>query len=96
MARSGLTELDDFDVVFDALSHESRRHILGVLGARGGSMRAGEIAERFSCSWPTTTRHLRVLESAGLVQVEESGRERLYRLDRKRLVGVVGRWLDAF
>lgn len=39
-------------------------------------MTAGEIAERFSCTWPTTSRHLRVLESAGLVRVEKRGRAR--------------------
>lgn len=59
-------------------------------------MTAGEIARRFSCSWPTTTRHLRVLESAGLVKVERRGRERVYRLDTGRLLGVTGKWLSAF
>ena len=59
-------------------------------------MTAGEIADRFACSWPTTTRHLRVLEAAGLVCVEKRGRERIYRLDRARLAGVTGGWLKAF
>ena len=94
--RSARQDLADWEVVFDALAHASRRHILVVLGARGGELTAGEIADRFSCSWPTTTRHLRVLEEAGLVRVEKSGRERRYHLKRKRLHGVVGRWLDSF
>jgi len=55
-------------------------------------MTAGEIADRFSCSWPTTSRHLRKLESAGLVEVERAGREWIYRLNRKRL-GVATEWL---
>jgi len=59
-------------------------------------MTAGEIADRFSCSWPTTTRHLRVLERAGLVSVEASGRERRYRLEQERLLAVAGGWLDWF
>lgn len=59
-------------------------------------MTAGEIADRFACSWPTTTRHLRVLEAAGLVRVEKRGRERVYRLDKERLLLVASRWLDVF
>jgi DNA-binding transcriptional ArsR family regulator len=86
-------ELEDLERVFDALAHRSRRHILVVLNARGGQMTAGEIAKRFSCSWPTTTRHLRLLESAGLVSVEKHGRESHYVLNAKRLHEVVGGWL---
>jgi predicted DNA-binding protein (MmcQ/YjbR family) len=59
-------------------------------------MTAGEIAERFSCRWPTTTRHLRELESAGLVSVEKRGRERVYHLKAGRLRSVAGEWLDWF
>jgi len=89
-------ELADVEEVFGALAHASRRHILLVLRFRGGAMTAGEIADRFSCSWPTTTRHLQVLEDAGLVQVEQRGRERVYRLAAERLVGVTTNWLRWF
>ena len=88
--------LEAVEAVFSALAHASRRQILLVLHYRGGEMTAGEIAGRFECSWPTTTRHLRVLEQAGLVTVERRGRERVYRLDRARLHGVAGRWLGHF
>lgn len=87
------TRLADLDAVFKALAHASRRHILMVLHFRGGEMTAGEIARRFGCTWPTTTRHLRMLEDAGLVRAEKRGRERIYRLDRERLDGVAGGWL---
>jgi DNA-binding transcriptional ArsR family regulator len=89
-------QLADYEVVFDALAHASRRHILLVLRFRGGEMTAGEIAERFACSWPTTSRHLRLLESAGLVRVEKRGRERVYKLDRERLLRVAHSWFKAF
>jgi len=65
-----------------------------VLHARGGRVAAGDIARRFACRWPTTSRHLRVLEEAGLVSVERQGRERLYRLERDRLRAVAGGWID--
>ena len=67
-----------------------------VLQARGDRVKAGDIASRFACSWPTTTRHLRVLEQAHLVSVEKQGRERVYALQRKYLTDVVGRWLKSF
>lgn len=95
-ARNGLAELEAQDAVFAALAHASRRHILVVLHARGGRVRAGDIASRFACSWPTTTRHLRVLEDAGLVSVEQEGRERFYVLERARLREVAGDWLKGF
>ncbi len=89
-------ELDDLEVVFAALAHASRRHILLVLHFRGGEMTAGEIAGRFDCTWPTTSRHLKVLLDAGLVEQHKQGRERIYRLARERLAGVVGGWLATF
>jgi DNA-binding transcriptional ArsR family regulator len=92
----GVTELRALDSVLRALAHASRRHVLVVLQARGGRMTAGGIAKRFSCAWPTTTRHLRVLEAAGLVRVERAGREWLYVLESERLRQVVGGWLRHF
>ena len=58
-------------------------------------MTAGELAGRFSHSWPTTTRHLGVLTAAGLVEVEARGRERRYLLDRRHLRRVAGLWLAS-
>jgi DNA-binding transcriptional ArsR family regulator len=94
--RDAARELRDTQQVFAALAHPSRRQILLVLRFHGGEMTAGEIAGRFACSWPTTTRHLRQLEAAGLVVVEKSGRERLYRLDVERVRRVAGEWLAWF
>lgn len=92
-AEQRLADLDD---VLSALAHASRRQILHVLHFRGGEMSAGEIADRFSCSWPTTTRHLGVLRDAGLVDVERVGRNRVYRLNRERLLEVAGGFLASF
>lgn len=59
-------------------------------------MTAGEIAERFGCTWPTTSRHLKVLREAGLVTKVRRGREQVYSLQRRRLRSVVGDWLSWF
>ncbi|MBX9768523.1 MAG: metalloregulator ArsR/SmtB family transcription factor [Bdellovibrionales bacterium] len=89
-------ELEAFEAVFKALGNKSRRHILTVLNARGGQMSAGDIAKRFSCSWPATTRHLRLLETAGLVRVDQQGREWFYRLEHERMKSVMNKWLKWF
>ena len=93
---SARERLAAIDAVFSALAHETRRHILLVLKMRGGRLTSGEIAERFSCAWPTTTRHLRHLEQANLVRVEPRGRERVYVLNDERLHGVAAGWLSWF
>lgn len=100
--RSSLTppdpqaDVEAEDRVFAALAHPSRRHILLTLKFRGGRMSAGEIANRFGCSWPTTTRHLDVLRAAGLVSVQKRGRERDYVLERERLRTIMGDWMSWF
>jgi DNA-binding transcriptional ArsR family regulator len=58
-------------------------------------MSAGAIAGLFGHAWPTTTRHLQLLEAAGLIRHARQGRTRLYRLDRKRLA-LVRDWLGWF
>jgi DNA-binding transcriptional ArsR family regulator len=96
MSSTAEQRLAEIDKVFSALAHPSRRQILLVLHFRGGEMTAGEIAGRFECTWPTTTRHLRQLEEAGLVRVEKRGRERVYRLDAAALSRVTSDWLRSF
>ena len=58
------------DAVVTALSHPARRQMLLTIHLRG-EMSAGDVAARFSHAWPTTTRHLRVLEHARLGLVAE-------------------------
>jgi DNA-binding transcriptional ArsR family regulator len=94
--RDAKRELAELDQVFSGLAHASRRQILLALHFHGDEMTAGEIAARFACSWPTTSRHLKQLEVAGLLRVERRGRERVYFLDRRRLERVAGGWLDHF
>jgi DNA-binding transcriptional ArsR family regulator len=81
--------------VVAALAHPARRQILLTLHFRGGVATAGEIAGRFAHKWPTTTRHLHVLEEAGLLRQEKRGRTRIYTLDKERLALVV-EWLAWF
>jgi DNA-binding transcriptional ArsR family regulator len=99
MARAGIDSTrrsptpGDAEVVFEALAHEVRRHIVQLLAHFGPELPSGYLAKRFTHSWPTTTRHLHVLEAAGIVSVRRDGRTCVYRLERDRLERVVGGWL---
>jgi DNA-binding transcriptional ArsR family regulator len=94
-ARDAKKELQAVNAVFKALDHPTRRQILLIMHFRGDAMTAGEIVERFSCRWPTISRHMKVLERAGVVHVEEKGRERLYRLERTAL-NIARAWFTSF
>ena len=86
---------DTYELVFTALAHAARRRVLLTIFFNGGSMTAGEIAGIFEHAWQTTTRHLRVLEAAGLLTHQKQGRMRIYHLQRKRLE-LVRDWLAHF
>lgn len=83
--RPTAVRADAYEEVFIALAHPARRLILMTLNFERGEMCAGRIAALFQHAWPTTTRHLRVLEAARLVRHERRGRERVYVIDTKRL-----------
>jgi len=93
--RDRKPRVDVYESVFAALAHAARRRVLLTIYFNGGSMTAGEIAAIFEHAWQTTTRHLRVLESAGLLAHEKRGRMRIYRIQRKRLE-LVRDWLAHF
>lgn len=87
--------LDAYEAVFTALAHAARRRILMTVNFEGGEMTAGDIAALFDHAWPTTTRHLQVLESAGLLKHERRGRQRVYSIERPRL-DLARDWLAWF
>ena len=64
--------------VFKALSDPTRRRVLQLLRER--PMMAGELSEQFPVSKPTMSAHFSVLQEAGLIQAEKTGRTIVYRL----------------
>lgn len=93
--RQGIREIERADQVFAALAHPARRQILLSVHFRG-TCTAGEIARRFDCSWPTTSRHLSTLVSSKLLGVERRGRERIYSANAALLSRVLRQWSEYF
>ena len=75
------------DRIFDALASRPRREILAYLSK--AELTTTELAERFSMSTPAISRHLSVLENAGLVRSERQGQRVLYALVPDNLVNTL-------
>jgi ArsR family transcriptional regulator len=80
------------DDIFAALASEPRRRILAIVSQ--SALTTTELAERFGMTPPAVSRHLAVLQAAGLVTSERQGQKVLYRLERDVLVAALGRFAD--
>ena len=80
------------DDIFAALASEPRRRILAIVSQ--SALTTTELAERFGMTPPAVSRHLAVLQAAGLVTSERQGQKVLYRLERDVLIGALGRFAD--
>ncbi|MEP7046624.1 MAG: metalloregulator ArsR/SmtB family transcription factor [Ilumatobacteraceae bacterium] len=78
--------VESLDLVFHALSSEPRRTILNALA--GGERTVGELAEPFDISLAAVSKHLIVLEGAGLVDRHIDGRTTICRLRAQPLADV--------
>ena len=83
----------DLDAVFAALAHPIRRAILEQLA--GGDAIVSELAEPHDVSLPAISRHLHVLEDAGLLVVEPEGRVHRCQIDAAPLSAAFG-WLTRY
>ena len=82
------------DETFAALADPTRRRIVELL--QSGPRRAGTIAEDLGTSRAASSRHLRQLDAAGIVDVApdpDDARGRIYELRMDRLIGLSA-WLD--
>src|SRR5688572_27041735 len=78
--------VETLDRVFHALSSAPRRTMLNALA--DGERTVGELAEPFEISLPAVSKHLFVLEDAGLVQRRVDGRTTICRLRAEPLADV--------
>jgi DNA-binding transcriptional ArsR family regulator len=77
---------------YKALADPTRRQILKLL--REGDLPAGAIAEQFEMTWPSSSRHLGVLSSAGLVRATRHGQQLVYSLTTPVLADIVSELAD--
>ena len=79
----------NMDRTFAALASVPRRRILAFLSQT--ALTTSELAARFPMSAPAISRHLSVLQHAGLVAGERQGQRVLYRLQRDTLLNALAR-----
>ena len=75
------------DKVFSALASTPRRKILAFLSA--SPLTAGEIADRFNMSKPSVSKHLSILENAGLISREKKGQYVHYTLIEENIMNTL-------
>jgi DNA-binding transcriptional ArsR family regulator len=77
----------------NALAEPNRLHIVELL--RDGPLTVGEIADRLGLNQPQTSKHLRVLSNAGLVEVNAIANRRIYKL-RAEPFKELDSWLESY
>ena len=67
------------NLVMDALGHQTRRDLLALL--KEGPLPVGSLAAQLPISRPAVSKHLRILQKAGLVEYESNGTRNIFRLN---------------
>jgi DNA-binding transcriptional ArsR family regulator len=81
------------DTIFHALGDATRRQMLRELA--GGERTVGQLAEPFAISLAAASKHIKALESAGLIRREVRGRTHLCRLEPRPLANA-HEWLSFY
>lgn len=84
---------DRLDLTFAALADPTRRAILARLAS--GEATVTELAEPFAISQPAISKHLKVLERAGLISVDIDAQRRPRKLEPRRLAEAVD-WIERY
>ncbi|MER2090007.1 MAG: metalloregulator ArsR/SmtB family transcription factor [Sporosarcina sp.] len=87
-----LEEPQKYDV-FQAIADPTRRKLLEIIAVEELSI--STMSSHFTMSRTAVTKHLHILESAGLVNSRKSGREKLYRLETGPLQNLQS-WLSFY
>lgn len=84
---------EQLDLTFAALADQTRRAILARLAE--GEASVNELAEPFAMSQPAISRHIKVLEAAGLVSRSRDAQRRPVKIEAMPLAEAVG-WLEQY
>ncbi|HEX5124283.1 MAG TPA: metalloregulator ArsR/SmtB family transcription factor [Rhodanobacteraceae bacterium] len=88
-----MSRSDRLDATFTALADPTRRAILARLAL--GEASVNDLAKPFAMSQPAISRHLKVLERAGLISTGQDAQRRPRRIEAKALEEASG-WLDNY
>ena len=88
-----MTPSERLDATFLALSDPTRRAILARLAT--GEASVAELAEPFDISQPAISKHLKILERAGLISTSQSATRRPRKLEAAPM-GEAAAWLDEY
>lgn len=88
-----LDQSPELDRLFHALADPTRRAMLRRLA--DGEHNLGELAAPFAMSFPAASKHVRVLEAAGLVSRRKQGRVHRVRIEADRLRAAQA-WIDFY
>jgi DNA-binding transcriptional ArsR family regulator/uncharacterized protein YndB with AHSA1/START domain len=87
--------VDASDAVFKALADPSRRELLDRLNGRNGQTLT-ELCEGLGIARQSVSKHVEVLERAGLVVAQRQGRRRLHHLNAAPINDIAERWIDRY
>jgi DNA-binding transcriptional ArsR family regulator len=93
LSSSSRAEAGRLDRIYGAIADPTRRAILDILA--GGEVNVGALADRFPISFNGVSKHVKVLEQAGLVRRRIRGREHRLRL-RPAPLRDASRWLEHY
>ena len=79
--------------IYTAISDPVRRDIIDLLSKQVLSV--NEVAEHFEISRPAISKHLKILNECGIVEVTQKGRERQYQLQTQQLIPAF-LWLEKY
>jgi DNA-binding transcriptional ArsR family regulator len=79
--------------LFQAIADPTRREIIDLLA--GQSLPVNEVAERFDMSRPAVSKHIKILNECGLVNIRKEGRQRYCRADTRKLLEVI-EWAQRY
>lgn len=83
----------ELDLLFHALSDSTRRKIL--MRVRESDRTVNDIASQFNISLPAVSKHLKVLDRAGLISRRKQGRRRICHAEPRKLRDAA-QWLDFY
>lgn len=86
---------DELDAVFEALAHPERRRMLDIIKNDPGCCVA-DVAARFDFSRIAALKHLKVLEEAGLITSQKTGRRRALYINTVPIQMIYDRWTSEY